>query len=100
MLKGGAISCIEECSSSLLGDGGEIPFRVCDAEGLFESLTRILVFEALLVNLFIPMPLFRLNSSNQLALVSFKSPLLWFTPVANFWACFVIAASVRERPVL
>jgi hypothetical protein len=71
-----------------LGDVGEIPFGVCEAEGPAESgfrefLSGILVSEALLVSLPVPMPFFCLNFSSQLPLVSFRSPSLWFTPVAN-----------------
>jgi hypothetical protein len=88
-----------------LGDVGEIPFSVCEADapaesGFREFLSGILVSEALLVNLLAPRPFFCLNFSSQLALVSFKRPSLWFTPVANLWACSVIAASVRARPFL
>jgi hypothetical protein len=71
-----------------LGDVGESPFGVCESEGPAESafkefLTRILVSEALLVSLHVPMPFFSLNFLSQIALVSFRSPSLWFTPVAN-----------------
>lgn len=95
----------DEGDARPFGDVGEIPFGVCDADGpadsgLSECLSGMFVSDALLVNLLVPMPFFCLNFSSQLALVSFKSPSLWFTPVANRCACSVMAASVRERPFL
>jgi hypothetical protein len=92
----------------LLGEVGDIPLGVWDVEGpseLREFLSGILVSEALLVNLPVPMPFFCLNFSSQFALASFRRvslrvSLLLFTLVANRWACSVIAASLVASPFL
>jgi hypothetical protein len=60
-----------------LGEVGEIPLGVCDADppaesGLSEPLSEMLVSEALRVNLAPPMPFFCLNFSSQLVLFVFK----------------------------
>jgi len=61
-----------------LGEVGEIPFGVCEAEGpaesgLSEPLSEIFVSEALRVSsLPDPMPFFCLNFSSQLVLFVFK----------------------------
>lgn len=54
---------------STLGDVGEIPLGVCEAEGPFESaiepLSEIFVSEALRVNLLPGMPVSKLSVSND-----------------------------------
>jgi len=66
-----------EARPAPVGEAGEIPFGVCEAEGplesgLRESLSEILVSEALRVNRVPPIPFFCLNFSSQLVLFVFR----------------------------
>jgi hypothetical protein len=86
-----------------LGEVGEIPLGVCDADppaesGLSEPLSEMLVSEALRVSLAPPMPFFCLNFSSQLVLFVFRWLSLLPTVVAKNLAFSLIAASVKGWP--